>query len=90
MRVVARDHEGWVILSSSKFHPVCSIVEDAEICSCLAGLYVAVSMHTPIILKTNCKAVCPNMIALTEDCRNRDAKFQMSKITQKNSLFLNI
>lgn len=50
--VVARDHEGVVLLSSLDFHPIYSIVEETKLWTCLAGSYIVVIMHKPIFVET--------------------------------------
>ena len=52
--VVARNHLGEVLVSSWDFIRMCSGAEEAELRACLAGLYIGISLHKPIILKTDC------------------------------------
>lgn len=46
-----------MFLSCWDFLLVWSSVEEVEIRACLAGLYVAMAMHKPIILETDCLSV---------------------------------
>jgi len=51
--VVARNHLGEVLVSSWDFIRMCSRAEEAELRACLAGLYIGISLHKPIILETD-------------------------------------
>ena len=55
--VVARDSSGNVIVSSWDFIGCCKSAEEAELRACIAGLYVGITLHNPIILETDCVLV---------------------------------
>lgn len=55
--VVGRDCIGDVIISSWEYIGYCSNVEEAELPACLTELYIGMTFHNPIILKTDCSFV---------------------------------
>ncbi|KAI5006698.1 hypothetical protein ZWY2020_033941 [Hordeum vulgare] len=52
--VLSRNHLGEVLVSSWDFIQVCFGAEEEELPACLAGLYIDITLHRPIILETNC------------------------------------
>jgi hypothetical protein len=59
--VVARDADGEVIVSSWDFIGACKSVEEAELRACIAGFYIGISLHNPIILETDCAFVAATL-----------------------------
>ena len=55
--VVARDSSGKVMISSWDYIGSCKSVEEAELRACIAGLYIGITLHSPIILETDCACV---------------------------------
>ena len=55
--VVARNHLGEVIISSWDYIGVCNSMYEAELRAALAGLYIGITLHKPIILETDCSFV---------------------------------
>uniref|UniRef100_A0A453Q8I1 RNase H type-1 domain-containing protein n=1 Tax=Aegilops tauschii subsp. strangulata TaxID=200361 RepID=A0A453Q8I1_AEGTS len=52
--VVARNHMGEVIISSWDYIGVCNSVVEAELRATLAGPYIGITLHKPIILEIDC------------------------------------
>ena len=50
--VVARNYDGEVIISSWDYIEVCNSVDEAKLRATLAGLYIGITLHNPIILET--------------------------------------
>ena len=55
--VVARDHNGEIIISSWDYIGTCISVDEAELRATLAGLHIGISLQKPIILETDCSFV---------------------------------
>lgn len=51
---VARDSAGKVMVSLWDYIGRCNSVEEAELRACIAGLYIGITLHSPIILETDC------------------------------------
>ena len=55
--VVVRNAAGEVIVSSWDFIGSCQSVEETVLRACIAGLYIGIPLHNPIILETDCAFV---------------------------------
>ena len=52
--IMARNSTGNIILSSWDYIERCSSVDKAELKACLVGLYIGMTLHSPIIIETDC------------------------------------
>ena len=59
---------------------MCSGVEEAELRACLAGLYIGISLHKPITLKTDCSFAASFLAKETVD-RSPCVDLKMETIT---------
>ena len=57
MGVVSRDCVGKVLVSSWDYIASCKSVEEAELRASIAGLYICITLHSPIIIETGCASV---------------------------------
>ena len=67
--VVARDFAGKVLISSWDYIGRCSSVEEAELRACIVGLYIGMTLYSPIILETDCAfvaAIFPNDLMIDQ------------------------
>ena len=55
--VVARDFADKVMISSWDYIGRCNSMKEAELRACIAGLYIGITLHSPIILETACAFV---------------------------------
>ena len=51
--IIARNHMGETLISSWDYIGLCNSVDEAELKACLAGIYIGISLHKPIILETD-------------------------------------
>ena len=93
--MVVRNAAGEVIVSSWNFIGSCESVEEPELRACIAGLYIGIPLHNPIILETDCAFVVATLATENLDRSSlvdykKEAlslsklinNFQMAKISQ--------
>uniref|UniRef100_M8BHQ2 Subtilisin-like protease n=1 Tax=Aegilops tauschii TaxID=37682 RepID=M8BHQ2_AEGTA len=83
VRVVARNNLGEVLASLWDFIRLCTSVDEAELHAALAGLYIGITFHIPIILETDC-AFLTSFLAKDSIDRSplRDLKKEASSVSR--------
>ena len=57
MGIVVKNHTGEVIISTWDYIGACFSVEEGKLRATLSGLYISITLHKRIILKTDCSFV---------------------------------
>ena len=78
--MVVRNAAGEVIVSSWDFIGSCQSVEEAELRACIAGLYIGIPLHNPIILETDC-AVSVASLATANGDRSTLVEWEMEAVS---------
>ena len=84
--VVVRDSSGKVLVSSWDYIGLCKSMEEAELRACIAGLYIGITFHNPIILETDCVFV---VASLANEIEDRSSMADLKKEARSLSKLIN-